>query len=107
KALGFPVFARGASITGTEKSQLGTIGQVLRFGAVLIAAGDAIVGDEDGLVAVPRREIASAAVACAAREAKEADLRQALQDGAATLDLLNLRAGLQALIDEDRDRSPD
>lgn len=102
KALGFPVFARGASITGTEKARLGTIGQVLRFGAVLIAAGDAILGDEDGLVVVPRREIASAAAACAAREAKEADLCQALRDGATTLDLLNLRAQLQALIDNDR-----
>jgi 4-hydroxy-4-methyl-2-oxoglutarate aldolase len=107
KALGFPVFSRGASIVGTGKARLGTIGQPLRFGDVLIAAGDAIVGDEDGLVVVPRREIASAAAACAAREAKEADMRQALRDGATTLDLLSLRAGLKALIDKDRDSSSD
>ncbi|MDB5623684.1 MAG: 4-carboxy-4-hydroxy-2-oxoadipate aldolase/oxaloacetate decarboxylase [Devosia sp.] len=101
KVMGFPVFSRGASILGTKKVRLGSIGQPLRFGDVLINAGDAVVGDEDGLVVVPRGQIASASMLCTAREAKEADMRRALRDGATTLDLLGLRGELQALIDQD------
>ena len=51
--LGFPVFARGLSIRGTDKRGVGRIGEEIVVGGIRIADGDTIIGDGDGLVSVP------------------------------------------------------
>ena len=54
--IGFPVFARGLCIRGTGKDYgaIGWIGEPVLIGDVTVSAGDLVVGDGDGVVAVPR-----------------------------------------------------
>ncbi len=52
----FPVFCRGFCIKGTTKTVLGLINHPILFGGVLVHPGDLILGDDDGIVVVPREE---------------------------------------------------
>lgn len=87
---GFPVFARGTCIRRTTKRQLGEVNVPVMIGGVEVRPGDIMVGDADGLVRVPGAEGQSALAAAEAREAKEANMRDELRQGASTLDLLGL-----------------
>ncbi len=77
-ASGFPVFATGCCIRGTVRGRVGLINYPLFFGGAQIRPGDLILGDADGLVAVPREnctEVLEKALArVAAEEAKSAVL---------------------------------
>lgn len=55
-ASGFPVFARGFCIRGTNKGTLGLINYPTVFGGQTIFPGDLIIGDDDGLVVIKREE---------------------------------------------------
>ncbi|MFC8434236.1 RraA family protein [Streptomyces sp. NPDC057253] len=71
---GFPVFARGViPIPGTKKAVL-PLGGPVRCGGVRVEAGDVVVADEEGVVAVPaarRTETLTAARAKLTKEAAE------------------------------------
>ena len=54
--MGFPIFCRGFSILGTTKVVLGQINHPIVFGGVLVNPGDLILGDDDGMVVVERRD---------------------------------------------------
>lgn len=97
RQMNFPVFARGLCIKGTTKNRLGSIGRPISLAGVPVAPGDAILGDEDGVVVVRRADIAGAIAAAIQREAKEAAMREAIRNGACTLDLLDLRNRLSAI----------
>ncbi len=96
-SLGFPVFCRGLSIKGTGKAQAGRVNVPVLIGDVVINPGDIIVGDRDGLVAVPRDGVASAIEKSIARERKEEEMRAAIEGGATTAELLNLTEALKRL----------
>jgi 4-hydroxy-4-methyl-2-oxoglutarate aldolase len=87
--IGFPVFARGLCIRGTGKDfgAQGWLGAPVMMGDVVVKAGDLIVGDMDGVVAIPREQAEEAVKASGQREKKEADIIKQLQNGANTLDL--------------------
>lgn len=87
--IGFPVFARGLCIRGTGKDfgAQGWLGAPVMMGDVVVKAGDLIVGDMDGVVAIPREQAEQAVKASVEREKKEADIIKQLQHGANTLDL--------------------
>ncbi|MBP0594899.1 4-carboxy-4-hydroxy-2-oxoadipate aldolase/oxaloacetate decarboxylase [Paraburkholderia sp. LEh10] len=91
EALGFPVFSTGLSIRGTGKDQgaRGWINHPVRLGDVVVKPGDLIVGDRDGVVAVPRERVQEAVSSSAAREAKEITVMQRLRSGERTLELYN------------------
>ncbi len=89
--MGFPVFSRGLSIWGTVKNQEGTVNAPISIGDVVITSGDLIVGDDDGLVVVPRQEIATAIEASEQREQKEEQFMKELAKGKSTLELLGLK----------------
>jgi 4-hydroxy-4-methyl-2-oxoglutarate aldolase len=55
-ASGFPVFSTGRCIRGTGKGVIGLINYPIFFGGTRIEPGDLILGDDDGLVAVPRED---------------------------------------------------
>jgi len=57
--MGFPIFCRGFCIQGTTKTVLGLINHPTLFGSVLVHPGDLILGDDDGMVVVDRRECES------------------------------------------------
>lgn len=71
---GFPVFARGVIPIPAAKKAVGPLGAPVRCGGVLVEAGDVVVADEEGVVAVPgarRADVLAAAHAKLAREAAE------------------------------------
>ncbi|AYC40328.1 RraA family protein [Streptomyces griseorubiginosus] len=69
---GFPVFARGViPIPGTKKA-VTPLGEPVRCGGVRVEAGDVVVADEEGVVAVPGARLAETLSAARAKLAKEA-----------------------------------
>ena len=51
--IGFPVFSAGVGIRGNVKIHPGWIGIPVSVGGVTVRPGDIVVGDADGVVAVP------------------------------------------------------
>ncbi len=87
ESMGFPVFARGRSIRGTGKDfgATGWINHPVLMGDVAVQAGDLVVGDADGVVAIPHDRVAEVVAAGARREAHEAEIMAQLRTGATTL----------------------
>lgn len=85
--IGFPVFARGLCIQGTGKDfgAIGWINHPVTMGNVVVNAGDLIVGDADGVVAIPRTRAAEVVAAGEQREAEEAAILRCLEAGETTL----------------------
>ena len=78
---GLPVFARGLSPNSPQKHGPGRIGLPLALGGVPVAAGDLVLGDDDGVVVVPRARAGAVAEALAAVEAKERAMAEAVARG--------------------------
>ena len=85
--LGFPVFARGLSIRGTDKKGGGHINSPIVIGDVTVRPGDLVVGDRDGVVIIPAEEIHSTLEASQKREAKEDQIMEELAAGKSTLEI--------------------
>lgn len=92
--VGLPVFGRGSSIRGTVKHAdgVGAINEDVVMGEIVVHPGDWVVGDEDGVVVIPRHQLAEVVAQARLRVQKEADLMQQLRDGKRTLDLYNFPA---------------
>ncbi len=88
---GFPVFARGISMKATTKRIRGLINHPIVCGGVEIHAGDLIVGDADGVVAISRSHVSGVIALAHERETREVGLMERLQHGELSLDLLELR----------------
>jgi 4-hydroxy-4-methyl-2-oxoglutarate aldolase len=94
EAHGFPVFSSGVALTGATKDRPGTVGVPARVGGVLVAPGDWVVADRDGVAFVASGALEAVLTAGRAREAKEAGFFEALRSGSTTLELLGLDASL-------------
>jgi 4-hydroxy-4-methyl-2-oxoglutarate aldolase len=57
ETLGLPVYAMGVSPNSPGKSGPGTVGLPIVCGGCVVAAGDVVVGDRDGVVVVPRARL--------------------------------------------------
>lgn len=55
-SIGFPTFARGVCASGPTKEGTGEVGYPVACGGVVVASGDIVVGDADGVVVVPRQD---------------------------------------------------
>lgn len=95
--LGFPVFCRGLSIKSTGKQQAGRVNVPICIGDTPIQPGDIIVGDRDGVCVVPRDGVEHAIAMSEQREAKEEVMRRAIEQGANTVELMNLGETLKRL----------
>jgi 4-hydroxy-4-methyl-2-oxoglutarate aldolase len=73
RAHGFDVFARGLSVNGTFKEDLGLINHPISCGGVIVEPGDLVIGDDDGVCVVPKAE-AEAVLARARTRQKEESL---------------------------------
>lgn len=91
KKLQFPVFAKALSIKGTAKLDAGVIGDAVTIDGVTIRTGDLIVGDADGVVAVPQDTVTKTLEAAQVREDTEAGWVEQIARGEFTADLLGLR----------------
>ncbi len=94
EAHGFPVFSATIALTGATKDKPGSVGVPVRVGGVLVAAGDWVVADVDGVSFVPRGAVADVLAAGRDREVKEAGFFEALKSGSTTVELLGLDASL-------------
>jgi 4-hydroxy-4-methyl-2-oxoglutarate aldolase len=85
--IGFPVFARGLCIRGTGKDfgATGWINHPITMGDVVVHPGDLVVGDFDGVVAIPQARAADVIAAAHKREAEEAAILRRLESGEGTL----------------------
>lgn len=90
-AFGLPVFARGLCIRGTGKDYgaRGWINHPTLFGDLVVRPGDLIVGDTDGVVAIPRERASEVVSAAQQRQRKEAAILDRLRGGERTLELYN------------------
>jgi 4-hydroxy-4-methyl-2-oxoglutarate aldolase len=86
---GLPVFARGLSMRGTGKDYgaRGWINFPTLFDNLTVQAGDLIVGDTDGVVAIPRLRAQEVVAAAEAREAKESAILERIRLGERTLEV--------------------
>jgi regulator of RNase E activity RraA len=76
-----PVFARGVSHRGPYKSGPGEIHGTVSLGGVPVHDGDIIVGDDDGIVVVPRARAEVTAAAAEEVVAREEEQRKAIERG--------------------------
>lgn len=88
--LGFPVFAQGLNIRGTEKRDGGALRLPVSMGNALIQPGDMIVADSDGIVVLQAQDSAAALSAAQARLGKEAKILARLRAGETTMQILGL-----------------
>ena len=96
-AMDFPVWAKAISAMGTVKATLGSVNVPVTCAGALICPGDAVIGDLDGVVVVPREDVPEVVIAAQARIAKEEKNRERLRAGEAGLDMYGLRAKLKDL----------
>jgi len=80
---GMPIFARGHTHRGPSKDGPGEINVPIACAGLAVAPGDLVIGDADGVIAVPAADVAALLPAVRAHLAKEATLREANQRGAA------------------------
>ena len=77
----FPIFARAAIHRGPYKSGPGAINVPVSIGGSVIAPGDIVVGDEDGVVSFPQSIAASLLEAVNAQIKREAETLTAIREG--------------------------
>lgn len=87
--VGIPVFARGLSPNSPFKNGPGEIGGTIALGRSSISAGDIILGDGDGVVAIPRIEAEGVRTNLEAVKSKEREMEAKVAAGAAVPDWLD------------------
>lgn len=96
--VGIPMFARALSPNSPFKDGPGEVGAPIMIGGVAIAPGDLLVGDIDGVVAVPRARVAQVGAELAAIADKEATMEALVKQGA------RYPAWLDAILESERVR---
>jgi RraA family protein len=90
----FPVYARGITHRGPYKDGPGEINVIVTIGGQTVGPGDIMVGDGDGVLAVPRGEALRIAELARAQMTREAATLRAIADG--TIDRSWVDATLRA-----------
>ena len=96
-AMNFPVWSKAISAQGTVKATAGSVNIDIICAGALVHPGDVIVGDQDGVVVVPREDAVTVAGLAKQRQAKEVRSRERLGAGELGLDMYGLRSKLAEL----------
>jgi 4-hydroxy-4-methyl-2-oxoglutarate aldolase len=59
ETIGLPVYAKGVTPNSPQRRGPGSVGLPVVCGGVLVASGDVVVGDRDGVAVIPRARIAA------------------------------------------------
>jgi 4-hydroxy-4-methyl-2-oxoglutarate aldolase len=94
REMGFPAWSRAISAQGSVKATAGAVNVPVVLGGQTIRPGDVVLADDDGVMVVPRADVARALTASQARLDKEAAARAAFQEGELGLDRYGLRERL-------------
>jgi len=93
----FPVWSKAIFAQGTVKASLGAVNVPIICAGARIEPGDAIIADDDGVVAVSRAQCHAVAEAATRRAASEEERRKRLAAGELGLDIYQMRESLKAL----------
>ncbi|MGY1691955.1 4-carboxy-4-hydroxy-2-oxoadipate aldolase/oxaloacetate decarboxylase [Geodermatophilus sp. SYSU D01105] len=94
REMGFPAWSRAVSAQGSVKATAGAVNVPVVLGGQTIHPGDVVLGDDDGVMVVPRADVGRALTASQARIDKEAAARAAFEQGELGLDRYGLRERL-------------
>lgn len=94
--LEFPVWATAISPEHPEKRGPAVVNMPVVVDGVLVEPGDIIVADADGVLVIPRGLLAQAIAGAEARAAAEVKIRARIAAGELPLDILGLRAVMEA-----------
>lgn len=91
----FPVFSNGICLNGTIKGYEATawLRQPIRIAEVVVRQGDLIVGDRDGVIALPAAAVPDALIGGDKRERDEADKIARIKAGERTIDIYGFGEG--------------
>ena len=81
RAVGLPVFCAGVTPNSPARNGPGHVGLPVVIGGVQVASGDVIVGDDDGVVVIPRGLLQQALARLPAIRAAERDLEDKVKSG--------------------------
>ena len=88
--LGFPVWCTGTAPGQAAKAAVVSVGLPVVVGGVLVAPGDQVIADRDGIAVVPAAEWPAIQAGVAALAAKEAATRERLAAGERLADINGL-----------------
>ncbi|MFZ9405747.1 MAG: RraA family protein [Burkholderiaceae bacterium] len=89
RAGSFPVFAAGVTHRGPYKDGPGEINEPISIGGMVIAPGDLVLGDDDGVLAVPFDQVSEVLAAAREKSNAEAGMMRAIQDGTQNIDWID------------------
>jgi 4-hydroxy-4-methyl-2-oxoglutarate aldolase len=95
-AVGLPVYCAGITANSPVRNGPGTVGLPVVLGGVTVASGDLVIGDNDGIVIVPRDQIGIVLKKLPDIRAAEAALEAKVKGGLEVPDFI------QAILDSDR-----
>jgi regulator of RNase E activity RraA len=92
--LGLPTFARGKCPAFYGLNGPGAINVPIECGGVAVSPGDLVLGDEDGVVVIPRADASEVLVRVKDRMAAEDDWLEQLRDGKSVVEVYDIDARL-------------
>jgi 4-hydroxy-4-methyl-2-oxoglutarate aldolase len=94
--VGFPVFASHISVSYPGKRGPGAVNVPVVVAGVTVNPGDLVVGDADGVIAIPPSQVETAVSNAEARMAKEAEVKRKLDEGKTLYDVAGMKALFEA-----------
>ena len=95
REMGFPVWSKAVSAKGTVKATPGSVNVPVVCAGINVMPGDAVIADDDGVVAVSRQDAAEVVLRGEKRHADEEAKRKQLAAGVLGLDMYNMREPLK------------